>query len=82
MPDTELKPGFFVRHYYCDPKKNTTCKKTSCFMNGGPCMLTIHPEYASSLERVKLIGLVDKKDFEDVQPANRAQRRKAGRKKK
>lgn len=26
--------------YRCDPNKNTLCKKTACFINGGPCSHT------------------------------------------
>jgi hypothetical protein len=26
--------------YYCNPKKNTKCKKTHCFINGGMCFCT------------------------------------------
>lgn len=35
-----------VRAYPCDPKKNTDCKKTGCYERGGPCKLTLNPEYA------------------------------------
>ena len=30
----------------CDPRKNTECRKTSCFKYNGPCRRTAHPEYA------------------------------------
>lgn len=33
--------------YPCDPKKNTECTKTGCFLNGGDCFLTEKIEYAS-----------------------------------
>lgn len=26
--------------WYCDPQKNESCKKTGCFLFGGPCHLT------------------------------------------
>ena len=32
--------------YECDPRKNTECRKTSCFKYNGPCRRTAHPEYA------------------------------------
>lgn len=32
--------------YPCDPSKNTECRKTGCFKNGGPCNSTRHAEYA------------------------------------
>lgn len=34
-----------VTLYPCDPEKNTLCKKTNCFMNGGECRRTTHEEY-------------------------------------
>lgn len=37
------EPG---RAYQCDPEKNTDCKKTGCYERGGPCKLTLNPEYA------------------------------------
>lgn len=40
---TEPEP---VRAYPCDPEKNTDCKKTGCYERGGPCKLTLNPEYA------------------------------------
>lgn len=33
--------------YPCDPSKNTECRKTGCFKNGGPCSSTRHAEYAA-----------------------------------
>lgn len=30
--------------YLCDPAKNTECRKTSCFINGGPCHMTTKEE--------------------------------------
>ena len=34
-----------VKRYPCDPEKNTRCGKDFCFINGGPCSETIHPEF-------------------------------------
>jgi hypothetical protein len=31
--------------YECDPKKNTECRKTGCYINGGECSHTTHKEY-------------------------------------
>ena len=46
--------GFIPEIFYeCDPNKNTECKKTICFMNGGECYLT---EY---IELAKRKGLYD-----------------------
>ena len=32
--------------YACDPAKNDECRKTSCFLYGGPCHGTFDPEHA------------------------------------
>lgn len=32
--------------YYCDPNLNRKCRKTSCFLRGGPCEATNNIEYA------------------------------------
>lgn len=32
--------------FLCDPKKNTRCKKTSCYLNGGDCRGTLHPAFS------------------------------------
>lgn len=34
--------------YFCDPSKNTECRKTGCYENGGPCRHTTHAEYADT----------------------------------
>ena len=31
--------------YLCDPDKNTECKKTACYRNGGECIHTAHKKY-------------------------------------
>ena len=31
--------------YLCDPDKNTECKKTMCYRNGGECVHTVHKKY-------------------------------------
>ena len=38
------KPGAVM--YRCDPEKNPECKKTACYISGGPCMLTSKKEAA------------------------------------
>lgn len=40
--------------WYCDPDKNTECKKGSCFINGGPCMYTTNEECAYEIDGEKL----------------------------
>lgn len=32
--------------WYCDPNKNSDCKKGGCFVFGGPCELTFDEEFA------------------------------------
>ena len=42
--------------YKCDPSKNTSCAKTSCFINGGGCECTTHKAFSKDEEVVtKLI---------------------------
>ena len=36
--------------YYCDPEKNTECRKIMCFRKGGPCKRTSNPEHAKKDE--------------------------------
>lgn len=38
------------RFYPCDPEKNVECSKTECFIHGGYCRLTTHPEYQRKLK--------------------------------
>lgn len=32
--------------FECDPVKNRDCRKTGCFINGGPCHMTNKLKYA------------------------------------
>lgn len=32
--------------WLCDIRRNTSCRKTGCVLNGGPCMMTAEPAYA------------------------------------
>ena len=34
--------------YICDPTKATECKKTNCFINGGPCHYTVWEAHADT----------------------------------
>ena len=36
-------------YYLCNPKRNTSCSKEECFMNGGPCMYTCHKEFSKDI---------------------------------
>lgn len=36
--------------YKCDPAKNTECKKTFCYLNGGECYQTTRKEYCMENE--------------------------------
>lgn len=38
--------------YECDPELNTVCKKTGCYINGGPCFCTQQPEFSSTKRKV------------------------------
>lgn len=35
-----------MKTYRCNPDKNHGCKKTSCYINGGPCISTTEPRAA------------------------------------
>lgn len=38
--------------YFCDPNKNTKCKKTNCayLFDNGECLMTTHKEYAKDID--------------------------------
>ena len=36
--------------YICEPDKNTECKKSDCFKNGGPCYMTTKREFAKGAD--------------------------------
>lgn len=38
-------PIYFSDLYLCDPDKNTECKKTACYRNGGECTHTVYKKY-------------------------------------
>lgn len=38
--------------YPCDAERNTSCRKTMCYLNGGPCESTLKEEYAKELTPV------------------------------
>ena len=44
--------------YPCDPEKNTTCTKQSCFVNGGPCCHTTNPEFKRTTEKNRVAPCV------------------------
>lgn len=37
--------------YLCDPELNEECRKTGCYIHGGECKMTLHPEYAAKERR-------------------------------
>lgn len=38
------------RAYECDPEKAVGCKKSSCYLNGGPCHQTVRLEWRKEKE--------------------------------
>ena len=46
--ETTLPTGHVYR---CDPEKNRDCRKTECYINGGDCYQTQHPEYSKEERR-------------------------------
>lgn len=54
-------------YYECDPSKNTTCNKRSCYIYGGPCKHTTNIDYARQpIEHVKLVMPMAKEDMKDI----------------
>lgn len=65
--------------YLCDPDKNTECKKTSCFRNGGPCFSTedetfaidntkgYDPSVSNPVTKLYLTGVLSANDFRKIQ---------------
>ncbi|MEG1636088.1 MAG: hypothetical protein RR324_01115 [Cellulosilyticaceae bacterium] len=55
-----------VRIYPCDPTKNISCSKTSCYLKGDPCRCTLHSEFSEPKIKVKEVqfffnsGLLDR----------------------
>ena len=49
--------------WYCDPYKNAECKKTGCFINGGPCMCTTNEKCAYELDGEKLRRVIPNGTF-------------------
>ena len=39
------------RAWLCDPDKNKECRKTGCFINGGPCRCTGNVSYRLESEK-------------------------------
>lgn len=39
--------------YMCDPEKNTKCQKRGCYIYGGGCRRTRHPEFAKEVTEEK-----------------------------
>lgn len=48
VTDANGNTAEYVRNiilYYCDPIKNKDCRKTGCYINGGPCNATTNKAY-------------------------------------
>lgn len=56
MNDREYQPCIL---FTCDPEKNPNCSKTGCYLNGGKCSSTTHPEYAKQDENGYLVDMVN-----------------------
>lgn len=53
--------------YLCDPQKNKLCKKTSCYINGGPCKATKNLEYAKQpVEEVHMVFPMSEKEAREL----------------
>ena len=51
--------------YLCDPKRNKSCKKTHCFMNNGPCYMTLKKKNA--YEGYGIFRYANMEDLEEVE---------------
>lgn len=57
--------------YLCDPKINTECKKTDCYINGGMCEYTTDKRFAAKNEKGVEIA-ADFKPVDEIEQAWRA----------
>lgn len=57
--------------YLCDPKINTECKKTGCYINGGMCEYTTDKRFAAKNEKGVEIA-ADFKPVDEIEQAWRA----------
>lgn len=49
--------------HLCDPRKNTRCNKSSCFLNGGPCQETTREDaWTDPATQAELMGYVITED--------------------
>ena len=51
--------------FICDPDKNTKCKKTNCYINGGYCNKTTDIAFMKEKEKTEIIAAIDKGNGED-----------------
>ncbi len=59
------------RVYICDPEKNKRCKKTGCYLYGGPCCSTSHVQYAKVDESDKVLVIhscIDEEEYHELYP--------------
>lgn len=54
-------------YYECDPSKNTTCNKRSCYLHGGPCEHTTNIAFARKpIANVKLVLPMSEEDMNGI----------------
>ena len=51
--------------YKCDPNKNTECRKTGCFENGGECEMTTNEELAINGKRYIFDAVIGRYTYAD-----------------
>ena len=51
--------------FICNPDKNTKCKKTNCYINGGDCNQTTDIAFMKEKEKTEIIAAIDKGNGED-----------------
>lgn len=57
-----------TQFFTCDPDKNVNCKKTACYINGGPCMQTTNIAYAKNAN-VKLVIPMSQEEYDELMEA-------------
>lgn len=63
--------GETKRLYWCDPEKNTECRKTSCFETGGDCYHTTMQRYSVECYYRSIEEKKKETDFKDEESVKR-----------
>lgn len=53
-----------LHFYYCDPKKNTKCGKTECYIYGGECYSTTHKEFSKETNKEMEVEVIESNEVD------------------